>query len=44
MAEPVNPKITKEPPKGPPVAVTKAPGGPSKIEDPAPVKAPEQSQ
>jgi hypothetical protein len=44
MAEPVNPKITKDPPKAAPVTVPKAAGGPSKIEDPAPVKAPEQTQ
>jgi hypothetical protein len=44
MAEPVNPKITKEPPKAAPVTILKATGGPSKIEEPALVKAPEQSQ
>lgn len=42
MAEPVNPKITKEPPKGAPVTSPKAPGGPSKIDEP--VKGPERKQ
>jgi hypothetical protein len=44
MAEPVNPKITKEPPKGAPVTSPKANDGPLKIDEPATIKGPEQSQ
>lgn len=42
MAEPVNPKITKEPPKVAPVTNPQANGAPMKID--GPVKVPEQIQ
>ena len=45
MAEPVNPKITKEPPKVAPAATLKATdGGVLKIDDSGPIKVPEQTQ
>ena len=42
MAEPVNPKITKEPPKGAPVTSPKGNGAPMGKDEP--VKGPEQIQ